>query len=145
MSNRERRWESNFWSSSESVTWRICMPLVVHSNFSSNFMVTCLQVVRTDFDLFELDRKWNLEQFVNHVIMNSSNPDFDPLPFFRSGSKNFEQFEDGPKAQFDHVIIYFKAKFGWTKSLLLNPNWTKNWTPCRSYDKKMSNREGRWS
>ena len=39
------------------------------------------------FHLFELDQKWV-----------------------------FEQFEGGPKAEFDHVIIYFEAKFGCTKS-----------------------------
>ena len=77
------------------VTHIICMPLVVHSNFSSKLMVTCLQVVRTYFDLFELDRKRNFEQFVNHVIMISSNPAFGPLPFLRTGPKKIELFEGG--------------------------------------------------
>ena len=28
----------------------------------------------------------------------------------------FERFEDGSSARFDHVIIKFEVKFGWSKS-----------------------------
>ena len=81
-----------FYGTNRTVPFIPQKPLLVHPNFSFRNKSS-----RDRISL--LVHLQHLEQFMNHVIMNSSNPTFGPLSFVRTG----------PKAG-------FRTAWRWTKS-----------------------------
>ena len=131
------RWGSNFWSTSESVTWHICRfwsTRIFHRNLRSR-----------DFKSFKF-RFWsslNISKWTKSKISNSlSNPAFGPKAFWSTSIF----FELGLKIEqkLNSITWSFISKRSWgipkvkrhtytSLDYLLILNWTKNWTPRRSY------------
>ena len=69
--------------------------------------------------------------------------------FFEVDQKNFNSLKVDQKLNSITWSFISKRTSGERNAsrdyLFLILNWSKNWTQCRSYDIKMSNREGRWS